>query len=75
MTIGKDYVWRIFFEHTLPTQQLCLFHNFRYELQPSTLQPLVAQTVLTEVVFFPVQQGRNLAQVQKDRFCADLITH
>jgi len=38
-----DYVWRIFFEHTVPTQQLCLFHNFRFQLQPSTLQPLVAQ--------------------------------
>jgi hypothetical protein len=70
-----DYLWSIFFEHTLPTQQLCLFHSFRFQLQPSTLQPLVAQIFLAVIVFFSVQQGRNLIQVQKDRFCADLITH
>jgi hypothetical protein len=45
------------------------------QLPTSTLQSPVAQILLAVVVFFPVQQGRNLTQVQKDRFCADLITH
>jgi hypothetical protein len=60
---------------TSPTQQLCLFHNFRFELRPSTLQPLVVQIVLAAVVFFTVRQRRNSTQTQKDRFCAELITH
>jgi hypothetical protein len=60
-----------FFGQTLPTQQLFLVNNFRFELHPSTLKPLVAQIFLAAFVIFSVHQGRSLAQVQKDRFCAE----